>query len=175
MVLTCLMQNIDMCLLYKYHQIERWVSHLIYHFSKWMFTVWQENATKFGSKNEILHNFSYHWVTSEGYIIVDSYIISFNLNCIMQLKQFYNIATKVSTKNATTFGDLPDCSLFFLQVQLLIDQHWSASVQVMRPCIARPSAMVLTRHNTHITVSWPLPLIPGVLHLQVISGIDYVG
>ena len=28
----------------------------------------------------------------------------------MQLKQFYNIATKVSSrKNATTFGDLPDC------------------------------------------------------------------
>ena len=30
----------------------------------------------------------------------------------MQLKQFYNIATKVSSrKNATTFGDLPDCSV----------------------------------------------------------------
>ena len=29
----------------------------------------------------------------------------------MQLKQFYNIATKVSSrKSATTFGDLPDCS-----------------------------------------------------------------
>ena len=28
----------------------------------------------------------------------------------MQLKQFYNIATKVSSrKSATTFGDLPDC------------------------------------------------------------------
>ena len=28
----------------------------------------------------------------------------------MQLKQYYNIATKVSSrKNATTFGDLPDC------------------------------------------------------------------
>ena len=31
----------------------------------------------------------------------------------MQLKQFYDIATKVSSrKNATTFGDLPDCTLF---------------------------------------------------------------
>ena len=38
MVLTCLMQNIDMCLLYKSHQIARLVSHLINHFSKWMFT-----------------------------------------------------------------------------------------------------------------------------------------
>ena len=29
----------------------------------------------------------------------------------MQVKQFYNIATKVSgRKNATTFGDLADCS-----------------------------------------------------------------
>ena len=35
--------------------------------------------------------------------------MSFNLNCIMQLKQFYNIAPKVSSrKSATTFGDLPD-------------------------------------------------------------------
>ena len=39
MVLICLMQNIDMCLLYKSHQIARLVSHLINHFSKWMFTV----------------------------------------------------------------------------------------------------------------------------------------
>ena len=51
------MQNIDMYLLYKSHQIARLVSHLIYHFSKWMFTVYQESATKFGSKNEILHIF----------------------------------------------------------------------------------------------------------------------
>ena len=35
---------------------------------------------------------------SYGYILVDSYIISLNLNCIMQLKQFYNIATKVSSR-----------------------------------------------------------------------------
>ena len=35
--------------------------------------------------------------------------MSFNLNCIMQFKQFYNIATKVSSrKNASAFGDLPD-------------------------------------------------------------------
>ena len=31
-------------------------------------------------------------------ILLDSCIISFNLNCIMQLKQFYNIATKVSNR-----------------------------------------------------------------------------
>ena len=41
-VLICLMQNIDMCLLYKYHQIARLVSHLINHFSKWMFTVYHK-------------------------------------------------------------------------------------------------------------------------------------
>ena len=39
MVLMCLMQNIDMCLLYKSHQIARLVSHLINYFSKWMFTM----------------------------------------------------------------------------------------------------------------------------------------
>ena len=54
------MQNIDMCLLYKSHQIAHLVSHLINHFSKSMFTVKQENATKFGSKYEILHIFLYH-------------------------------------------------------------------------------------------------------------------
>ena len=60
MVLICLMQNVDMCLLYKSNQIARSISHLINHFSKWMLTVLQENATNFGSKNEILHIFLYH-------------------------------------------------------------------------------------------------------------------
>ena len=60
MVLMCFMQNTNMCLLYKSDQIARLVSHLINHFSKWMFTVKQENATKFGSKNEVLHIFLYH-------------------------------------------------------------------------------------------------------------------
>ena len=54
------MQCIYMYLLYKSHQIARLVSHLINHFSKWMFTVYQENATKFGTKNEISHIFLYH-------------------------------------------------------------------------------------------------------------------
>ena len=39
MVLIHLIQNIDMCLLYKSHQIARLVSHLIIHFSEWMSTV----------------------------------------------------------------------------------------------------------------------------------------
>ena len=39
MVLMWLLQNIDMCLLYKSHQIARLVSHLIKYFSKRMFTV----------------------------------------------------------------------------------------------------------------------------------------
>ena len=67
--------NIDVCLLYKSHEIARLVSHLITHFCKLMFTAQQENATKFGSKNDILHIFLYHWVTSYGYIMVDSCII----------------------------------------------------------------------------------------------------
>ena len=51
------MQNIDMCLLYKSHQIARLVSHLINPFSKWMFTVQRKNAIKFGSKMEFTHIF----------------------------------------------------------------------------------------------------------------------
>ena len=46
---------------------------------------------------------------------MDSCIISFNLNCIIQLKRVYNIATKVAEKSATTFGDLPDCLYIFIQ------------------------------------------------------------
>ena len=60
MVLMCLMQNVDMCLLYKSHQIARLVSHLIKYFSAWMLTVQQENATKFGTNNEIWHFVLYH-------------------------------------------------------------------------------------------------------------------
>ena len=46
-----------MYLLHKSHQIARLVSHLINHFSKINVTISQENATKFGSKNEILQIF----------------------------------------------------------------------------------------------------------------------
>ena len=52
-------------------------------------------------------------MTSYGYIImiiVDSCIICFHLDCIIQLKESYYIATNVSSrKSATNFGDLPDC------------------------------------------------------------------
>ena len=42
-------------------------------------------------------------------IIVDSCMIWFHFDCIMQLKKSYHIATNVcSRKSATTFGDLPD-------------------------------------------------------------------
>ena len=50
---------------------------------------------------------------SYGYIImiiVDSCMIWFNFDCIMQLKKSYHIASNIcSRKSATTFGDLPDC------------------------------------------------------------------
>ena len=52
-------------------------------------------------------------MTSYGYIImviVDSCMIWFHFDCIMQLKTSYHIATNVcSRKGATAFGDLPDC------------------------------------------------------------------
>ena len=51
-------------------------------------------------------------MTSYGYIImliVDSCMIWFHFDCIMQLKKTYPITTNVcSRKSATTFGDLPD-------------------------------------------------------------------
>ena len=79
---------------------------------KWTFLFFCEiNATKFGSKNQILHIIIYHYMTSYGYIImiiVDSCMIWFHFDCIMQLKKSYHIATNVcSRKRATTFGDLP--------------------------------------------------------------------
>ena len=69
------------------------------------------NATKFGTKYEIAHKIIYHYWASYGYIImiiVDSCIIWFHLDCIMHLKKSHYIATNVSRKSATTFGDLPD-------------------------------------------------------------------
>ena len=52
-------------------------------------------------------------MTSYGYIImiiVGSCMIWFHFDGIMQLKKSYHIAINVcSRKNATTFGDLPDC------------------------------------------------------------------
>ena len=55
----------------------------------------------------------------------------------MQLKQFYNIATKVSSrKSATTFGDLPDCSgVFFFKVSSVkpISEIWSAIYRHLGP------------------------------------------
>ena len=53
------------------------------------FSFYEINATKFGPKIEILHKIIYHYMTSVGYItmiIVDSCIIWFYLDCIMQLK-----------------------------------------------------------------------------------------
>ena len=61
----------------------------------------------------ILHTIIYHYMISYGYIImiiVDSCMIWFHFDCIMQLKKSYHFATNVcSRKSANTFGDLPDC------------------------------------------------------------------
>ena len=43
-------------------------------------------------------------------IIVDSCMILFHFDCIMQLKKSHHITTNdCSRKSATTFGDLSDC------------------------------------------------------------------
>ena len=72
------------------------------------------NATRFDSKNKIVHTIIYHYMTSYRYIsitVVDSCMIWFHFDCIMQLKKSYHIAINVcGRKSATTFGDLPDYS-----------------------------------------------------------------
>ena len=51
-------------------------------------------------------------------IIVDSCMIWFDFNHIMQLKKSYYIANNVSSwKSATTFGDLPDWSVGLLHLK----------------------------------------------------------
>ena len=69
----------------------------------------------------------YHYMTSYDYIIkviVDSCMIWFHFDCIMQLKKSYHIATNVcSKKSATTFGDLPECLGTDSQSKLL---SWSS-------------------------------------------------
>ena len=90
MVLICLMQNIDMCLLYKSHQIACW-----YHTSSITF----QNECLPCNKKMLLNLVSkmkFDISCSYGYIIVDSCIMSFNSNHVMQLKQFYYIATRVT-------------------------------------------------------------------------------
>ena len=58
------------------------------------------------------HTFLYHKVAFYDYVIVDSCILSFNLNCIMDLKQFYDIATKLSSRKK--------CYCFWWSTWLLI-------------------------------------------------------
>ena len=74
-------------------------------------------------------------MTSYGYIImiiVDSCIIWFYLDCIMQLKKSYYTASNVcSRKSATTFGDLPDWYNHietgpYRKVHPIADEHRSA-------------------------------------------------
>ena len=68
---------------------------------KYFFSFCKINATKFGTRNEIPHKIIYHHMTSYGYIIiikVASCIIWFHLDCFMQLKKSYCVATNVSSR-----------------------------------------------------------------------------
>ena len=62
---------------------------------------------------QILRTIIYHYMTSYAYIImviVDSCMIWYNFDCIMQQKKSYHIATNIcSRKSASNFGDIPDC------------------------------------------------------------------
>ena len=75
MVLICLMQTIDKCLLYSSHQITRLVSNLINHFSKWRLPCNKKMLLNLVEKNKFY---------------TSVYIIKW------QLKQ--NIATRVSSR-----------------------------------------------------------------------------
>ena len=70
-------------------------------------------------------------MTSYGYIImiiVESCMIYFNFDCIMQLKNSYHIATNVcSRKSATTFCDLPD----WLRFVYIVCRDYSIGVTYM--------------------------------------------
>ena len=58
-----------------------------------------------------------------------SCIISFDLNGIMQLTQFYNIATKVNSgKSAITFGDLPDWWVLYSAWSVIIVRRTNPAI-----------------------------------------------
>ena len=81
----------NMSTIFRTPQVNKWESKI--------------NATKFGIKNEISHKIIYHNMTSYGNIIiniVDSCIIWFHLDCIMELKKWYYIVTNVSSRNSAT-------------------------------------------------------------------------
>ena len=61
-------------------------------------------------------------MTSFGYIIVDSCIISLNLNCILQLKQFYDIATKVSCRKKCYYFWWSTWLLMPLIIEHIVDE-----------------------------------------------------
>ena len=90
-------------------------------------------------------------MTSFGYIIVDSCIISLNLDYILQLKQFYNKATKVSCRKK--------CYYFWWSTWLLYVSEYSpthdevmapGSLSHYRPFVLRT---LQWRHNGHHSVS----------------------
>ena len=96
MVLICLMQNIDMCLLHKSHQIASLVSHLINHFPNECLPCNIKMLLNLVANMKFCTSFYIiKWLLMAIYIVY-SCRISFNLNCI--IKQFYNIATKVSSR-----------------------------------------------------------------------------
>ena len=64
---------------------------------------------------------------------MDSCIISFNLNCIMQLKQFYNIATKVNSRKKCYYFSW---STWLLSICLRLSQFSQLSlIQYVGLCV----------------------------------------
>ena len=83
-------------------------------------------------------------MTFYGYIVVDSCIIPFNLNCIMQFKQFFDIATKVSSRKK--------CYYFWWSPWLL--SWWSSSPLCLRLSLETDYTYTVPERR-HSRTSWP--------------------
>ena len=124
MVLIYLMQNIICVCCIHFIQLHDWYHTLLITFPNECLPCNKKMLLNLVAKNEILHIFLYHEVTSCGYMIVDTCMIPLNLNFIMQLKQFYNIATTVSSNKM--------CYYFWWFTRVLTEKLDSQSTSLKR-------------------------------------------
>ena len=75
-------------------------------------------------------------MTSYDYIIVVSYIISFNLNCIVQLWQFYNIDTTVSSRKKCHYIWWSTWLLILGLWLTLLSLLWARTIHNLSQCLS---------------------------------------
>ena len=84
-------------------------------------------------------------MTSYGYIIVDLCIISFDLKCIMQFNQLYNIATKVSSRKK--------CYYFWWSTWLITGTLWKSWIlNLVTDGFPSESYIMMTSSNGNISL-----------------------